>query len=59
MSLMDLQRLLGKCMSMSLAIPGARLYTNEIITAVSRASKSSHPVLITEPLRQEIEHCYF
>ena len=26
----DLQRLAGKCMSMSMAVPGARLFTNEI-----------------------------
>ena len=50
-SLMDLQKLSGKCMSMSLAVPGARLYTNEINMAVSRASKSSRPILITGPLR--------
>ena len=60
-SLTDLQRLSGKCMSLSLAVAGARLYTNEINTAVSRASKSSraHPTLIIEPLRQEIEHWLF
>ena len=60
-SLTDLQRLSEKCMSLSLAVAGARLYTNEINTAVSRASKSSraHPTLINEPLRQEIEHWLF
>ena len=41
------------------AVPGARLYTNEINMAVSRASKSSRPVLITGPLRQELEHWLF
>lgn len=35
-SLSDLQNLSGKCISTSLAIPGARLFTNEINTA-SRA----------------------
>ena len=58
-SLTDFERLSGKSMSMSLAVPGARLYTNEINMAVSRASKSSRPVLITEPLRQEMEHWLF
>ena len=58
-SLMDLEKLSGKCISMSLAVPGARLYTNEINMAVSRASKSSRPVLITGPLRQELEHWLF
>ena len=58
-SLTDLQRLSGKCMSMSLAVESGRLYTNKINMAVSRASKSSRPVLITEPLTQETEHWLF
>ena len=60
-SVTDLQRLSGKCMSLSLAVARARLYTNEINTAVSRALKSSRarPVLIIEPLRQEMEHWLF
>ena len=38
-SLTDLQRLAGKCISMSMAVPGARLFTNEINLAISRASR--------------------
>ena len=44
LDLLTLQRLSGKCVSMSLAVPGARLYVNEIYLAVSRATRSSRPV---------------
>lgn len=58
-SLTDLQRLSGKCTSMSLAVPGARLYTNEINMAISRASRSSRPVPLTKALREEVQHWLF
>ena len=43
-------------MSMSIAVPGARLFTNEINMAISRASYSSGRLLLSVPLRREIEH---
>ena len=46
-SITDLQILAGKCMLMSMAVPGARLFTNEISMALS------------VPLRREIEHWLF
>ena len=55
----DLQRLAGKCMSMSMAVPGARLFTNEINLAISRASRSSRPLPLSVPLRRKIEHWLF
>ena len=58
-SITDLQRLAGKCMSMSIAVPGARLFTNEINMAISRASHSSKPLPLSVPLRREIEHWLF
>ena len=58
-SMTDLQRLAGKCMSMSMAVPGARLFTNEITLAISRASRSSRPLPLSVPLRLEIEHWLF
>ena len=58
-SLTDLQRLAGKCISMSMAVPGARLFTNEINLAISRASRSSRPLPLSGPLRREIEHWLF
>ena len=58
-SITDLQRLAGKCISMSMAVPGARLFTNEINLAISRASRSSRPLPLSGPLRREIEHWLF
>ena len=51
--------LAGKCISMALAVPGARLFTNEINMAISRASRSSRPVKLCSPLRAEIEYWLF
>ena len=58
-NLVTLQRLGGKCISMALAVPGARLYTNEIDLALSRAVRSSRPIKLSGPLRQELEHWLF
>ena len=48
LDLFTLQRLSGKCMSLSLAVPGARLYVNEIKLAVFRVTRSSQPVSSSE-----------
>ncbi|CAH3174663.1 unnamed protein product [Porites lobata] len=57
--LVTLQRSGGKCISIVLAVPGARFYTNEINLALSRAVRSSQPVKLSGPLRQELEHWLF
>ncbi len=44
---------------MSMAVPGARLFTNEINLAISRASRSSRPLPLSVTLRREIEHWLF
>jgi hypothetical protein len=55
-----LQRLQGKCISFTLAVPSARLYTNAMNAALSRAAKNGHGVMpLDDPLRREIEHCGF
>ena len=59
LDLLTLQRLSGKCVSMSLAVPGARLYVNEINLAVSRATRSARPVKMSAALKNEIEHWLF
>ena len=58
-SMTDLQRLAGKCLSMSIAVPGARLFTNDIYMAISRASHSSRPLPLSVPLPREIGHWLF
>lgn len=57
--LVTLQKLAGKCMSMALAVPGARLFTNEINLAISRSSRTSRPIKLEGPLRLELEHWLF
>jgi len=59
LDLVTLQRLGGKCISMALAVLGARLYTNEINMALTCAVRSSRPVKMSGALRQEFEHWLF
>jgi len=46
-------------MSFSLAVPGARLFTNEINIGISKGHRSSRPVPISGALREEIQHWLF
>ena len=46
-------------MSMSLVVPGARLYVNEINLAVSLVTRSSRPLKMSPALKKEIEHWLF
>ncbi|XP_061163149.1 uncharacterized protein LOC133172302 [Saccostrea echinata] len=54
-----LQRFAGKCISMAIVIPGAKLYTREINFAISLCIKNSKQTTISRELRQEIEHWRF
>ena len=54
-----LQRLQGKCISFSLAVPAAHLYINEMIRAVSLSSKNSRLIPVAGSLVAEIEHWRF
>ena len=54
-----LQKLAGKCNSMSLAIPGGRLFTNEMNLAISQGVRSSRPVKISPSLCSEMQHWLF
>ena len=54
-----LQPLSGKCISFSLAVPGARLFLNEINLAISAGIRSSRPIRISGPLKSEIQHRTF
>ena len=57
--LVALQKIPGKCISMALAVPGARLFTNEINMAISKASRYSRPIRLSTPFRAEIGHWLF
>ena len=54
LDLITLQRLIRKCMSLALAEPGSRLYSNEINLAISRATRSARPIAVSNCLRQEL-----
>ena len=58
-----LQRLAGKCVSFSLVVPAARLFTQEMNAATSRGPriKASHSktLPLTGKLRDKIEHWLF
>ena len=58
-SVKTLQRLQRKCISFTLAVPGARLYILEMCQAIAKAGRNSRPVLIEGTLREEIEHWGF
>ena len=53
-SLKTLQRLSGKCCSLVLAIPAARLFSREVNRAISIASKNSKEIVVYEELRNEL-----
>lgn len=54
-----LQRFAGKCISFALAVPGARLFINEVHSAISKGARSCRPVRIEGRLRDEIAHWTF
>ncbi|KAI8511797.1 hypothetical protein Bbelb_108970 [Branchiostoma belcheri] len=59
-SILDLQKFVGKCVSFALMVPGARIYTrqcNSMIGTMSRQGKSR--AKLTDGARSEIEHWRF
>ena len=59
-SLVSIQKIIGKCISFSLVVPAAKLFSREMNLAVSRALlKSKKFVKITGPLRKELEYWRF
>ena len=58
-SVKSLQRLVGKCVSFSLAVPGALLFTREMNRAISKALCTSVLIQIDRALRDDISHWLF
>lgn len=54
-----LQRLAGKCVSFSRAVPAARLFKREMNAAISQGLCSQKAVLLHGALREEISHWLF
>ena len=58
-SVKTLQRLMGKCVSFSKAVPAAELFTREMNAAISRGLRTSKPVRLCGGLREEVSHWMF
>ncbi|XP_077998242.1 uncharacterized protein LOC144451313 [Glandiceps talaboti] len=54
-SVKTLQRMMGKCVSLTVAIPSAKLYIREMALALSRAGKDEGIVYLHPKLQEEIE----
>ena len=54
-----LQRLSGKEMSFALAVPGTRLFINEINIAIAKGLRPSRPISVSGSLKEEIQHWQF
>ena len=58
-SLKTLKKFAGKTTSFYLLVPGAKLYTNAVYNAISKASRSSNLIPVSGALRNEISHWLF
>ena len=58
-SVKSLQRLVGKCVSFLLVVPGALLFTREMNYAISKALRTSRPIKLHDALREKISHWPF
>ena len=59
-SLKNLQNFAGKTTSFALLVPAAKLYTNQVFQAISKACKSHNPkILLSGSLRRKISHWRF
>ena len=58
-SVEDLQRLAGKCLSFSLTVPGAIRFTRETNNAIAKRLHSGKQVQVYDALRNEIAHWLF
>ena len=54
-----LQRFAGKCISIGLAVPGAKLYCREVNLAISHGVKNSRLVPVVGMLKSEVEQWRF
>ena len=57
--LRTLQRFSGKCISMSIAVPGCKLFCSEVNSGISFSVRNSKSVQVSNALRAELEHWRF
>jgi len=58
-SVKTLQRIVGKCVSFSLAVPAAKLFTREMNGAIAKGLRNGKPIRVSGTLREEIAHWLF
>jgi len=58
-SVKTLQRLVGKCVSLSLAVPGALFFIREMNHAIGNGLRSGRPIRVDGRLKDEIQHWLF
>ncbi|KAK3739214.1 hypothetical protein QZH41_007834 [Actinostola sp. cb2023] len=58
-SVKTLQRLVGKCVSLSLAVPGALFFIREMNHAIWNGLRSGRPIRVDGRLKDEIQHWLF
>jgi hypothetical protein len=58
-SILTLQRLVGKCVSLSLAVPAALLFTREMNGAIGQSHRLVRPIPVQGLLKDEIAHWLF
>lgn len=58
-TLQTLQRFQGKCVSLMLAVPAAKLYIREMSAALATAPTTGGEITLTAALREEISHWEF
>lgn len=57
--LRTLQRFCGKCISVSLAVPGCKLFCSEVNSAISYSVKNSRSVKVSSALYMELQYWRF
>lgn len=55
----SLQRLAGKCISLSISVPAALLFTREMHRAITKALRTGKPISMYQALEMEIRHWLF
>ena len=54
-----LQRLVGKCISFSIVVPAARLFTREMNGAIGKGMRTGKPIPVQGTVQREISHWLF
>ena len=59
LSVLELQQLVGRCISFMIAVPGAKFYTREMNYAIFLGIRSNSKVTMTQELKEELQALNF